>query len=50
MVGIGLLIALMPFAHHLSPLMLSSATTVVVLIVATWEAISLGSQAKSDEM
>jgi low temperature requirement protein LtrA len=49
MVGIGLLIALMPFAHHLSPLALSSATTLIILVVAAWEAISLGSQAKSDE-
>jgi low temperature requirement protein LtrA len=43
MVGIGLLVALMPFAHFLSPLALSSATTLIILIVAAWEAISLGS-------
>jgi low temperature requirement protein LtrA len=43
MVGIGLLIALMPFAHLLSPLALSSAATVILLVVAAWEAISLGS-------
>jgi low temperature requirement protein LtrA len=50
LVGIGLLIVLIPFAHALSPLMLSAATTVVMLIVAAWEAISLGSRAVSDEV
>lgn len=43
LVGIGLLIVLIPFAHLLSPLALSAATTIVMLIVAAWEAISLGS-------
>lgn len=47
MIGIGLLIVLIPFAHSLSPLMLSSATTVIMLIVAAWEAVSLGSGAKA---
>jgi|APCry1669190731_1035312.scaffolds.fasta_scaffold00836_3 low temperature requirement protein LtrA len=42
LVGIGLLVILIPFAHGLSPLALSAATTVIMLIVATWEAISLG--------
>jgi low temperature requirement protein LtrA len=50
MVGIGLLLALMPFAHYLSPLALSSATTLIILVVAAWEAISLGSSTKSDEI
>jgi low temperature requirement protein LtrA len=50
MVGIGLLVALMPFAHYLSPLALSSATTLIILVVAAWEAISLGSSTKSDEI
>ncbi|EGP06955.1 hypothetical protein CSIRO_3686 [Bradyrhizobiaceae bacterium SG-6C] len=45
--GIGLLIVLIPFAHSLSPLMLSTATTIVMLIVAAWEAISLGSSAEA---
>jgi len=48
--GIAMLIVLIPFAHSLSPLVLSTATTVVMLIVAAWEAISLGSPAKADEM
>ena len=50
LVGIGLLIVLIPFAHYLSPLSLSAATTVIMLIVAAWEAISLRSQAVSDEI
>jgi low temperature requirement protein LtrA len=50
LVGIGLLIILIPFAHDLSPLVLSMATTVIMLVVATWEAISLGSRAVSDEI
>lgn len=49
LIGIGLLIVLIPFAHSLSPLFLSTATTIIMLIVAAWEAISLGSQAKPDE-
>lgn len=48
--GIAMLIVLIPFAHSLSPLVLSTATTVVMLIVAAWEAISLGSPAKANEM
>ena len=44
LVGIGLLVILIPFAHMLSPLALSAATTVIMLIVAAWEAISLGSR------
>ncbi|MES2752917.1 MAG: low temperature requirement protein A [Pseudomonadota bacterium] len=47
--GIGLLLILAPFAHLLSPLALSAITTVIMLIVAAWEAISLGSAAKSSE-
>jgi len=49
MVGIALLIVLIPFAHNLSPLMLSSATTAIMLIVAAWEAISLGSGGLPEE-
>jgi low temperature requirement protein LtrA len=49
LVGIGLLIVLIPFAHSLSPLLLSSATTVIMLMVAAWEAISLRSRAVSDK-
>lgn len=50
LVGIGLLIVLIPFAHYLSPLMLSATTTFIMLIVATWEAVSLRSRAVSDEV
>lgn len=49
LVGIGLLLILAPFAHLLSPLALSAMTTVIMLIVAAWEAISLGSGAKPSE-
>lgn len=49
MVGIGMLIVLIPFAHSLSPLLLSTATTVIMLVVAAWEAISLGSGKQPDE-
>lgn len=48
--GIGLLIVLIPFAHLLSPLALSATTTVIVLVVAIWEAISLGSYEPLDEI
>ncbi|MBX9710757.1 MAG: low temperature requirement protein A [Xanthobacteraceae bacterium] len=42
LVGIGLLIVLIPLAHFFSPLELAALTTLVLLIVAAWEAISLG--------
>ena len=48
LVGIGMLIMLIPFAHSLSPLLLSAATTIIMLMVATWEAMSLGSSAKAE--
>ena len=44
LVGIAALIALSPFGHLLSPLILSSITTAVLLIVGAWEAISIGSK------
>lgn len=50
LVGIGLLVALIPFAHSLSPLVLSTTTTAIMLIVAAWEAISLGSHRAPDEI
>ena len=50
MAGIALLVVLIPFAHHLSPLQLSATTTVIMLIVAAWEAISLGGKTVSDEV
>jgi low temperature requirement protein LtrA len=40
--GIAALAALVPFASHLSPLALSTATTATMLVVGAWEAISLG--------
>jgi len=41
MAGLGLLIALLPFAHHLSPLPLSLAATGTLVLVAAWELVSL---------
>jgi low temperature requirement protein LtrA len=43
LVGIGLLIVLIPFGAMLSPLWLSATTTAILMLVAAWEAISLGS-------
>ncbi|MBX9847602.1 MAG: hypothetical protein K2Z80_38075 [Xanthobacteraceae bacterium] len=41
MVGLGLLALLIPTVPIVTPLLLSAATTVVLMLVATWEAISL---------
>jgi hypothetical protein len=40
------LIALIPFAGRLTPLSLAVAAAVILMIVAAWEAISLGSGAR----
>jgi len=40
--GIGLFVILTPFAHLLTPLALFTAAIAIMLIVAIWEAISLG--------
>jgi low temperature requirement protein LtrA len=40
--GIGLFVVLTPFARLLTPLALFAAATAIMLIVAIWEAISLG--------
>ena len=42
-VGLGLLLLLIPAAHVLSPLVLSGATTLVLVMVAIWEARSFSS-------
>ena len=47
LVGIALLIALIPFTHLFSPLVLAALTTAILLIVAAWEAISLGTVRES---
>jgi low temperature requirement protein LtrA len=41
LVGIGLLLLLVPVASSLTPLLLATAATIVLLIVAGWEAWSL---------
>ena len=42
MVGLAMLLALVPVAHLVSPLVLGCATTLVLVIVAVWEVRSLG--------
>jgi len=43
LVGIGLFIVLIPFAERFTPLSLAVAAAAILMIVAAWEAISLGS-------
>lgn len=43
LVGIGLFIVLIPFAERLTPLSLAVLAAAILMIVAAWEAISLGS-------
>jgi hypothetical protein len=43
------LIVLIPFGAMLSPLWLSATTTAILMLVAAWEAISLGSPEASAE-
>ena len=40
LVGLGLLALLIPVATAITPLLLSSATTVVLIVVAAWESVS----------
>ncbi|QHP69295.1 low temperature requirement protein A [Bradyrhizobium sp. LCT2] len=48
-IGIILLAALWWFAAELSPLWLSVATTVIMIVVAVWESVSLGSKPEEAE-
>lgn len=48
-IGIILLLALWWFAADLSPLWLSVATSVVMIVVAVWESVSLGSKPEQAE-
>jgi low temperature requirement protein LtrA len=48
LVGIGALLVLAPFGRMLSPLLLSAATTAILLVVGTWEAISIGDKRTLD--
>jgi low temperature requirement protein LtrA len=43
LVGLGLLVLLTPTSPVLSPLALAAATTIVLVVVATWETVSLRS-------
>jgi low temperature requirement protein LtrA len=45
-IGIILLLVLWWFAADLSPLWLSVATTMILIVVAVWESVSLGSEAE----
>ena len=45
--GLGVLIALTPVAFFVSPLLLSAATTLTLIAVGLWEAVSLGAAARS---
>lgn len=42
--GIGMLVLLAPVGYFLPPLMLSVASTVILLVVAAWEAVSIGAK------
>ncbi|SFI15886.1 low temperature requirement protein A [Bradyrhizobium sp. Gha] len=48
-IGIILLLALWWFAADLSPLWLSVATSVIMIVVAVWESVSLGSKPEEAE-
>lgn len=48
-IGIILLLALSWFAADLSPLWLSVATSVIMIVVAVWESVSLGSKPEQAE-
>jgi low temperature requirement protein LtrA len=47
MVGLGLLALLVPASTFFEPLILSFATTLVLVLVAAWETLSLGSDSRS---
>jgi hypothetical protein len=44
-----LLTVLTPLAHLLTPLLLSAATAAIMLTVAIWEAVSIGSRRSRSE-
>jgi low temperature requirement protein LtrA len=48
-IGIILLLVLCWFAADLSPLWLSVATSVIMIVVAVWESVSLGSEPEEAE-
>ena len=47
LVGLALLIGLIPVAAHVSILSLGAATSLVLVVVAAWETISLQSEGRS---
>lgn len=50
LVGIGMLLLMIPAVPFLSPLLLSAATTTILLIVAAWEALSFGPSLPDDKI
>lgn len=50
LVGIAALVLLAPFGRTMSPLILSSVTTAILLVVGAWEAISIGSKRTLDPL
>ena len=48
-VGLGLLALLIPAVPFLPPLLLSAATTAVLIVVAVWEWVSLRSNDNATE-
>jgi low temperature requirement protein LtrA len=44
LLGLGMLLALVPFVLHMTPLMLGAATTTVLITVAIWETRSFSRQ------
>ena len=48
LVGLAALVVIAPFWSACSPLILGIATTLVLMIVAAWETISLGSMRKKE--
>lgn len=50
LVGIGMLLLMIPAVPLLSPLLLSAATTAILLIVAAWEALSFGPNLPDDKI
>ena len=49
LVGIGLFIVLIPFAERFTPLSLAVVAAAILMIVAAWEAISLGSGSRQSD-
>jgi low temperature requirement protein LtrA len=49
LIGIGLFVVLIPFAGRFTPLSLAAVAAAILMIVAAWEAISLGSGSRQSD-